>query len=277
MLCPSCRKLISVSAPECPFCGARRPGMWGYGPAVQRFVGGRLDPVALIIPFCVGLYVLSLAIDLSFLSRSQFGLFSLLAPTSRATAILGATYPSDLVTRPWTMLSAIYLHGGLLHIVFNMLWTRSLAPEVQRAFGPARFFLIWTIAGALGFLASNGFAVLGFGRPGGVGSLGASGSIFGLMGALIVYGRAVGASMMTRQIWTWAIILTAFGFLWRGVDNFAHIGGFAGGYLSALAFRSGIGRPAGRFLPMLALGLGIVTLLGFVANVVYALTILTAR
>jgi rhomboid protease GluP len=269
MLCPDCRKLISVSAPVCPYCGARRPGMWGFGPALQRFLGGRLDPVTMIPALCIGLYVLALAIDLRSLTGLGGSVFGLLAPTGRALAILGSTQSSDLTGRPWTVLTAIYLHGGLLHILFNVMWTRSLGPEVQRAFGASRFFLIWTIAGAVGFLASDAAPLLLGWRD--ASSVGASGSIFGLMGALIVYGRSVGASLMTRQLWTWAIVLGAMGFLFPGVDNLAHAGGFVGGFAMATLFRTGIGRPAGRLLAGLALFLGAATLLGFVLNVGRAL------
>jgi hypothetical protein len=62
MLCPSCGKLIGVSSERCPFCGATRPGLWGFGPFVARILGG-LDPVRLIPPLCIGLYVLALAVD----------------------------------------------------------------------------------------------------------------------------------------------------------------------------------------------------------------------
>ncbi|HMB70511.1 MAG TPA: rhomboid family intramembrane serine protease [bacterium] len=277
MLCPGCRKLVSVSAERCPHCGAARPGLWGFGPAIARRFGGQLDPVRAITGVCVGFYVLALAVDLqSLFGGGGGGILGILSPTGRALRILGATAPVDLLAgRPWTILTAIYLHGGILHILFNVLWIRNLAPEVQRAFGPARFFLIWTFAGTLGFLASDFFPLIGIGRHSL--SVGASGSIFGLLGALIVYGRTMGASMMTRQLWTWAILLGVMGFLLPGVDNFAHAGGFAGGWIAASLFRGGIGRPAGRVLPAVALGAGALTLLGFVFSVWTALVFFLSR
>ena len=78
-------------------------------------------------------------------------------------------------------------------------------------------------------------------------TLGASGSIFGLLAAAIVYGRRVGSNMFTRQFMQWAVILFIFGFLFSGVDNWAHGGGFVGGYATAWLFaregesREGIG------------------------------------
>ena len=64
-------------------------------------------------------------------------------------------------------------------------------------------------------------------------TIGASGAIFGLLAALIVYGRKRGGSLMTRQLWQWALILGIFGFLMPGINNWAHGGGFAGGWVAA--------------------------------------------
>jgi membrane associated rhomboid family serine protease len=257
-LCPSCRKLVSVNADVCPHCGARRPGMFGFGPALSRLFGSQLDPVTIIPVFCVATYVIALLLDLRSITHGMGGgMLGLLAPTPDALWLLGATEPRDLVVRPWTMLTAIYLHGGILHIVFNMMWVRNLAPPVQQVFGSARFFVIWTIAGAVGFLASDVAPLFGVGRA--LMSVGASGSIFGLMAALIVHGRATGQTMMTRQLVTWAVVLGAMGFILPGVDNFAHIGGFAGGWGSATLLYRPLGPGGNRRMGMAAIVLGVVT------------------
>jgi rhomboid protease GluP len=270
MLCPNCGKLISISSPSCPFCGAAKPGLWGFGPALSRVFAGGLDPVRVIPMVCLGLYVLALAIDLRAVFDFSGGIFGILSPSSRALRILGLTAPVDLVLGGyWTLLTAIYLHGGVLHILFNLMWIRSLAPEVQRAFGPARFFILWSLAGAFGFLLSD--------LTTSPGSIGASGSIFGLMAALIVYGRATGASLLTRQIWQWAIIIGIMGFLLPGVDNMAHLGGFAAGWLVATFFRGSIGKPDGRATTLLALAFIVLTALGFVLNVGQALAFFMSR
>jgi membrane associated rhomboid family serine protease len=276
-LCPSCRKLVAISAERCPYCGARRPGMWGYGPGLARFFGGTLDPVTLIPAVCIGLYLIALVVDLrSIFGGSGGGLFGILAPTGRALFILGATQPADLLAhRPWTVLTAIYLHGGILHILFNVLWIRALAPDVEHAYGAGRLFIIFTLAGALGFVMSDALPLFGIGRTSM--SVGASGSIFGLMAALIVYGRHVGASLMTRQLWIWAVILGVWGFLSPSVDNFAHVGGFAGGWITASIFRPSIGRPGGRSVALFAVALAALTVLGFLLSVGNALNYYLSR
>jgi rhomboid protease GluP len=277
MLCPSCRKLISVSAEKCPFCGASRPGLWGFGPALSRLFHGRLDPVALIPIVCIALYVIALLLDPRALSLSGGSTFRILSPSQRALFLLGSTSPRDLVLgRPWTMLSAIYLHGGILHLVFNVMWTRYLGPPAARAFGPARFFLIWSVAGVFGFLVSNLLP--------GPGSVGASGSIFGLLGALIVYARAVGDSAMARQLVQWVMVFAVIGVVvfalgsmsgsFGQIDHLAHAGGFAGGWIMAHVFRSRIGKPDDRRATALALIVMIATAASFVLSFVSAIFVL---
>ncbi|MDP6801702.1 MAG: rhomboid family intramembrane serine protease [Gemmatimonadota bacterium] len=269
MLCPRCGKLVSVSADRCPYCSATRPGLWGFGPVLQRVFGGFLNPVTAIPQVCIAWFVIALLLDPRSALSSSFGLLHILSPAPRALGLLGATSPASLHHGQWwTLLTAIYLHGGLLHILFNVMWIRNLAPEVGRAFGPARFFIIWTVAGALGFLLSNL-------SPGSPGSLGASGSIFGLMAALIVYGRAIGATLLTRQLWKWALILGVMGLLFPGIDNLAHLGGFAGGWVSATLFRSRLGRPEGRGTQFTALAMVAVTALALLFHLTLALGAIT--
>jgi len=155
----------------------------------------------------------------------------------------------------WTVLTAIYLHGSLIHIFFNMMWVRDLGPVVTQAYGPARAFVIFSVAGALGFVVSN--------LIGGAPTIGASGSIFGLLAALIVYARRTGASMMKAQLWQWAIILFAFGFFMSGVNNFAHAGGFAGGWLSAHLMPAQHQKRETPAVQIAALALILLTVVGF--------------
>jgi rhomboid protease GluP len=63
--------------------------------------------------------------------------------------------------------------------------------------------------------------------------VGASAPLFGLLGALVWYGKRSGSSDLARQIWSWVAFLGIFGLLVRGVDNWAHLGGFLGGYLAS--------------------------------------------
>lgn len=257
MICPECGKLIGVGEPRCPFCGAWRPGLYGVTPKLQRLFGGRLDLVGVIVASCVVLYVLSLALDPGAIAGG--GLFNLLAPGNDALARLGMTSGYDLAAgRWWTLLTAIYLHGGLLHIFFNVMWIRQLGPAVTEVYGPARAFVIFSLAGVAGFALSDAVSPY----P----SVGASGSIFGLLAALIVYGRRRGSTHMTAQLWQWAILLFVMGFFLSHVNNWAHAGGFAGGWLAATAMRFGDEKRESALVQVLALVLLALTAAGVVLS-----------
>ena len=232
------------------------PGLFGWATVLRRTLGGRLDLFSGIVTACVTLYAVACLLQPEALFESR-GLLSILSPGGRALYQLGMT--SGFVTLGlgwwWTLLTAIYLHGGLLHIVFNMMWIRNLGPAVTEVYGPGRAFLLFNLAGAGGFLVSN----LMSGAP----TIGASGSIFGLLGALIVYGRRRGSSVVTQQLWQWAIILGVFGFLMPGINNWAHGGGFAAGWIGASLMNLDDDRQDSSWVLLTSLALIVVTVVGF--------------
>jgi len=181
---------------------------------------------------CIILYLLTLAFDVQGVSTSGF---NFLAPSLQSLFVFGASgvIPVFRAGRWWTFLTAGWLHAGVLHILFNMMWIRQLAPAASEMYGPSRMVIIYTIAGVTGFAASTlSGAFIPF--LGGAGfTVGASAPIFGLLGALVFYGRRTGSSIVGDQAKSWAVALFIFGFIFRGVDNWAHLGGFAGGYATA--------------------------------------------
>jgi rhomboid protease GluP len=259
MICPGCGRLISTSSPECIHCGRKNPGLYGFGPDIRRFLSGfeRIDK--LIIGFCSILYVISLLIDPMAIFRSN-GIFEILSPSGEALYKMGMTGAGFLANGSWwTMFTAVYLHGNLLHVVFNMLWVSQLGVAVNNLFGPARTWSIFSLAGVFGFLVSNLLGVPA--------TIGASGAIFGLLGALVYYGRSRGGYFgwaLYRQVGTWAIVLFLFGFIMPGVNNFAHAGGFIAGYAAAMLLgyqEKSIENKNHRLLAYILLGL---TVLSFV-------------
>jgi len=257
ILCPSCRKLISISEPKCPFCGRLRPGLWGFTPGLNRLLGG-FDPSAMIAVAAIVLYGVALALDWR-AALTPRGSLNILAPSSRALLTLGMTGGEAWKQGHWwTLLSATFLHGGLLHIAFNVYSIRSLGPAVEEIYGQARAFLIFILAGAAGFFVSNVLS----GAP----TIGASGAIFGLLGALIVHGRRAGRPFMTTQVWSQALILFVFGLLMPRINNYAHVGGFAGGYAAALLLGSGVRRREGPGTQLLAIAAAILALLAVVLS-----------
>jgi rhomboid protease GluP len=226
LVCAGCGKLISIDERQCPYCGKWRPGPFGFAPALRRAVGDRLDLTTGIIGTCALLYLAALALQPSAVLDGGGGVLGFLSPGGKALYELGMT--GGVAWQQgwwWTLVTATYLHGGLLHILFNMLWVRELVPPVAQVFGAARTFVLFNAAGAVGFLASN----VASGAP----SIGASGAIFGRLVALIVYGRRRGIAMLTAQAWRWALLLFVFGLLVPSVNNWAHAGGFVGGAVAA--------------------------------------------
>ena len=232
VLCSSCGKLVGVHDPVCLNCGRRNPGLWGFGP-VLRALGRDFGYASVVIVGCSVLYAATLVTDPRGIANS--GLFSFLSPSLRSLFRFGASgaVPVFGYGRWWTIVSATWLHGSLLHIFFNMLWIRQLAPDVVELYGAPRTVIVYTAAGISGFALSS-FAGLVFpGVPilgGAQITIGASASIFGLLGALVYYGRRGGSSHIGGQAKSLAVVLFIFGFVMPNIDNYAHLGGFLGGY-----------------------------------------------
>jgi rhomboid protease GluP len=210
--------------------------MWGYAPAL-RALGTDLGFVPFVIGTCVVLYVLTLVF--SGRNIGMGGLFNILAPSSQALFLFGASgaVPVFAGERWWTILSAGWLHGGALHILFNMMWVRQLAPATAEMYGPGRMVIIYIAAGAAGFALSSfagAFLPSLLFLRGGQFTVGASAAIFGLLGALVYYGRRSGSSHVGSQAKSFALMMGLFGFVMPGIDNYAHGGGFIGGYLMGM-------------------------------------------
>lgn len=233
VLCTSCGVLVGVNDDTCYNCGRRNPGLWGYAGALRR-LGQDLGFVPLVIGATVTLYVLSLL-----LSRSNLQM--MLAPSTEILFLLGGSgaLPVMVYGRWWTLLTAGWLHAGVLHVLFNVLWIRQLAPVVADLYGPGRMVIIYTVAGVTGFgLSTLAGAYLSwvpiFFLQGGQFTVGASAPIFGLLGALVYHGRRTGSSHVAQAGLQYALLLGLFGLIMPGIDNYAHAGGFAGGYLTSL-------------------------------------------
>ncbi len=235
VVCISCGNLVAVSDATCYMCGRRNPGLWGYAPLLRR-LGNDMGFVPLLVTGSVGLYVATLLASGGNIRMG--GIFSFLAPSTVSLFLFGASGATPVFEfgRWWTVLSAGWLHGSLLHILFNMLWVRQLGPACAELYGAGRMVIIYVAASVAGFAASSiaGVALawmpIPFLRGAGF-TVGASAGIFGLLGALVYYGRRSGSSMTRREALHYALMLGLFGLFVPGIDNWAHGGGFAGGYL----------------------------------------------
>jgi rhomboid protease GluP len=183
-----------------------------------------------IIAVNAGMFLLSLLIGGGGW-RLSANPMTLLSPDSQGLLLLGATgvIPIDRLHHWWTLISASYLHGGILHIVFNMLALRQIAHLVIREYGTYRMIVIYTLSGVGGFLVSY-LAGVNF-------TIGASAAVCGLIGAALYYGKSRGGiygQAIYRQVGGWAMGIVLFGLVVPGINNWAHGGGMAAGILSAL-------------------------------------------
>ena len=233
IVCPGCGSLVGVNDDTCYNCGRRNPGLWGFAPLLRRW-GQDLGFGPFVIVASIGLYLATLVASANPLSGQ--GMFSFLSPDTRALVLFGASgaLPVFELGWWWTVLSAGWLHGGLLHILFNMNALRQLAPPVAELYGAGRMMIVYTAGGVLGFTASS---VMGFVAPGvpllggSTVTIGASAPIFGLLGAIAYYGHRSGSSAMRAMALQNAAIMFAMGLFLPGIDNWAHAGGFGGGWL----------------------------------------------
>jgi rhomboid protease GluP len=227
MLCPNCRKLISSDEPSCPYCGLARPGIHNS----VNFLKGlfsTFNPVQAIIFINIVFYLLSLLLNPGGIFSNHGGVFDFLSPTNKSLFSLGATgtIPVFQFDRYWTLISASFLHGSILHIIFNMMALAQLGPFVLREFGLYRFINLYILTGIAGF----GVSLLA-GVPF---TIGASASLCGLIGAIIYYGKSRGGhygQAIYKQAMGWVIGLVFFGILISGINNWAHGGGLLSGIL----------------------------------------------
>jgi membrane associated rhomboid family serine protease len=127
----------------------------------------------------------------------------------------------------WRIFTAAFLHGSIPHIALNMIALYQVGNIVERVMGPVRYVLLYAMA-----TAGSGLAVLWFNFN--VPTLGASGAIFGLFGALVAIGLSLpprGMSLVTQTLPIIGINL-AFGFAVPGISNAGHIGGLVSGFVA---------------------------------------------
>jgi rhomboid protease GluP len=266
VICTSCGVLVGVNDPTCYNCGRRNPGLWGFAPALRN-LGTDLGFIPIVIGGTIIMYVLSLVM-------SRDGTSIGFSPSTGALVVLGASGAIPVFTYGWwwTVLTAGWLHGGPLHILFNVMWIRQLGPEIANLYGPGRMVLVYTAGSVCGFLLSSVLGLLPLPLLGSQVTVGASAAIFGFLGALVHYGRRSGSSHIGQAGLQYALIMGVLGFIplfGMRVDNAAHLGGFIGGYLAS-AILDPL-KPERVDHIVLALGCLVATLLAIVYTVVSAM------
>ena len=246
-VCPDCMVFAPVGI-RCLDHAAQGAPKTAARPAVQRRVSGSRFALArdelivtkVLIGANVAVFLVNLLQGASF-GRNGGELFS-------QWALFG---PLVAAGDWWRLITSAFLHGGLIHLAFNMLFLWWIGGPMEAAIGHARFiglYVVSALAGAAGALVVQPEAV----------TVGASGALFGILGAAVVFERQ-GYHVLGGQALGIVVINVAITFLIPNISIGGHLGGFVGGALAGLVLsRFGRGHAAyGRF--------GLVGIVGFLA------------
>jgi rhomboid protease GluP len=244
-----------VSAPvgyQCPDCAREARGAWPRRRV--RLVLGRPGSVTTLL-LAVNIAMFVVEAGYAGISPSTQGLFN-----------LGALYPPAIAEghQYWRLVTAMFLHAGIVHLLFNMYALYLFGYLVEGVFGWRRFLAIYFVAGFLASVVS--FA---FGPVQEVG-VGASGAIFGLLGAWIAYNYRRRSNPLASANLQWAMFLivinTLLAVFYPGIDWRAHVGGVVAGFVAGW-LAEGVGpdsiRPVvrvGGLLALVAIGVVITAL-----------------
>lgn len=213
-ICPQCQTQAAVGV-HCPECvreaRAQAPRRTGGVLRALRPTGGQPVVTYSLIALSVLVFILQNI-------PGGFG---------NVVTAYGVYRPVLTAVEPWTMITALFLHASILHILFNMYSLFVFGPMLEHMLGRGRFLALYLVAGFGGSVA-----VLLLSPGGGV--LGASGAIFGLMGAFFVIQRRLGGN--NAQILIVIAINLASGFFIPGISWQAHVGGLVVGCLVALIY-----------------------------------------
>lgn len=155
--------------------------------------------------------------------------------TASLTALGANERTAVLAGESWRLLTSMFLHGGFVHLALNAWGLYQLGSLFESWLGSTRMAVTYFVTGIAGSLASIAWTQ--------VPSVGASGAIFGLLGALIAFLLRRHAALsphgkaILSQLVMWAVINVFFGFSTPGIDNAAHLGGCAAGFLLGLTLR----------------------------------------
>jgi rhomboid protease GluP len=224
-MCPHCRAFTDPKSRICEYCNEKigepswkRPDP---GQALGGFISARHFTTFIVLCINFALFVATMVLT----SKLQGGSLSLFGSIDGGALVaFGAMERFRILARDewWRLVTAGFLHGGVLHILMNSWVLFDLGAQVEEFYGTSRYVVIYVLSSVTGFLLSL-FWSSGF-------SVGASAAACGLIGAMMAYGRRTGNSLIWKGYMRWAIMLLIFGLLVPMVDNAAHIGGFIGGF-----------------------------------------------
>ncbi len=261
--CPRCRALFEIDDNVCPSCGTSTlPKLIREkGGIFDRLAGRGLTAVNMLVGANVIVFVIALILQGG--PNMRGGILSFGGITGATLDRLGAANPQQVVEGGewWRLVCPMFLHVGIIHILFNMMVLRQAGPLVERALGSAKFLALYLVAGLIGDAASLYWHAP---YPAGVG---ASGAVFGVIGMAAVLGHRAGLRELTYAMLRWIVIVLMMGLILPGIDNAGHVGGLAAGVIVAFrvsdARRTRLSVQAVRFWDVLGVGAALLVLVSF--------------
>jgi membrane associated rhomboid family serine protease len=225
-MCQACRALIAADATVCPLCGVESHQPSGGGQAAGV---GFWSVNTILITVNLAVYALLLLYQMEVVGQPQRARgLDLWSPSSTLLQDFGAVYQAAVLAgQYWRLIAACFLHAGLLHIGFNCYALFQIGGEAEEVYGRAKYLCLYLVSGITSSLAvviSDSAAV------------GASGAVFGVIGAMAVYGYkrggAYGQALKSSMI-QWLIYGLIISFM-PGISLVGHVGGLLGG--AAMAY-----------------------------------------
>jgi rhomboid protease GluP len=277
-ICPACGTLVGISATRCHQCGTSlRFSLVAVSKSLGGTIGGETPVTTLILILNLLLFGVSLVAT----NQANGGpnLFS--GVSGQVLYQLGARQSIAILAGEWwRLVMPMFLHAGLLHLGMNSLFLVDIGPQVERIYGSARYLFIYVVTGICSFIAStawNLWVYHGFGV-----GIGASGALAGLIGVMLGMTTGRGGSYareIRAQMIRMAGYLVIMAILPIGIDNAAHFGGLAAGFLLGKLFADREPMNAGEFKRAYALGwlAGIVVVASFAMMFLHFRDVLPGR
>jgi rhomboid protease GluP len=228
-MCPHCRAFITTRDKVCPYCnervGPRATELRDAGAILGGFIPHARFVTMIILLINIGLYL-----GTAIFSQGVGDGGGFMSIDQRTLYAFGAKFRPAIFGQGewWRLVTAGFLHGGLLHIGMNSWVLFDLGAQVESVYGASRLIVVYFMATVFGFLLSTVWAPLSL-------SVGASAGIMGLIGAMIALGmreRSSPAAAANRGMYIrWVVYMLILGLLpGLHIDNAAHIGGLAAGF-----------------------------------------------
>jgi rhomboid protease GluP len=246
-MCPACGNLVGISATRCPACGTSvNFSLAAAGRGVSGLFGGNAPATTVILIINVLMFAVSLISSV----QQGAGLSLTAGVSGEVLNRMGASYYPEIFAGQWfRLVTAMFLHGSILHIGFNMWVLWDVGPVIEEVYGSARYLFMYTFCGIAGFVLSAWRGNF---------SVGASGAILGLVGVMLAITTKRGGAAMQAQrsrLIFWIVIIFAQGLLpGLSIDNWAHAGGLISGFLLGRMFADRQPAPGAELKRAYALG-----------------------